>query len=287
MTVAQRQVSDLNDLIYPRGHDALGVREMVFRKRAIGPYAPPEPPIPPTAVIGCIGSCFAQEITRHLAAQGRAVAPVWLSERWNTTFALRHFVESALDGTPFPDGFLGEVKPDTGEFTTGLAAAEAFILTFGLSVCWYENATGRMVLDVAGGHGNAGIIRGLRTHAMRQTTVAENVAQIQATLACIRRHKPNAPIVMTLSPIPLLLAATLTPVLPTNAISKATLHVALHEVWAAAMENVYYWPSYEMVDWTSLHHGPVWGQDGEDLRHLSSGTVGEIMTLFSNYYIAP
>ena len=44
----------------------------------------------------------------------------------------------------------------------------------------------------------------LDTHVMRQTSHADNVSQIEAIVGCIRRKHPAAPIVFTVSPIPLL-----------------------------------------------------------------------------------
>ena len=47
-----------------------------------------------------------------------------------------------------------------------------------------------------------------------------------------------------------------------NNVSKAVLRAALHEVMARKEPNVFYWPSYEIVEWIGKYVALVWGQDG-------------------------
>lgn len=281
-------IDSLRRASFPRKVEFLDHRAHVLETYIVGDYAPGTAIIPPSAKVACIGSCFAQEMAKSLSDQGRTTAHIPLSERWNTSFAVHHFVAAVLDGTPLPAGFLPH-GVDVGEFVKRsgeLKEADAFIVTFGLSLCWFELATNRMVLDVRAGHSLKGLANVVTTHTMRQTTVSENVAEIRAVIDCIRRHRPLAPIILTLSPVPLLLAMSDCPVLPANQISKAVLRAALHEVIEQRFANTYYWPSYDIVEWLAKYHGPVFGQDGNDLRHLNPSVINEIMRLFSKFYFS-
>jgi hypothetical protein len=121
---------------------------------------------------------------------------------------------------------------------------------------------------------------------MKQTTVAENIEQINAIVACIRRSNGSAPVIFTLSPVPLLLSMTDYPPVPSNVISKSVIRSALHDVMERKFENVHYWPSYEIVDWMGKYTGPIWGQKGNDLRHLEPDIIDGIMRKFSKIYFA-
>ena len=57
-------------------------------------------------------------------------------------------------------------------------------------------------------------------------------AAIMDVVSAIRAQRPDAPIIFTLSPIPLLASLTDTPVVAANHISKATLRIALHNIAA-------------------------------------------------------
>lgn len=276
-------------MAYPNKTSILEKPEAVLKVFAIGSYAPTGPVIPAAATLACIGSCFAQELAKSLAAQGRKVAPIWLSERWNTAFALRHFVEHALEGTPFPPGYLDHVdtSQENLEFNAKLTDAQAFVLTFGLSVCWQHRETGQRLLEIAKGYGPKGVAAAIDAYEMRQTSVEENVEAIRGVIACIRRQKPDAPICITLSPIPLLVSATDYPPIASNAISKATLRVAIHQTMRLNIPHVYYWPSYEIVEWLGRHKGPIWGTEDGDLRHVDTKVTAAIAAMFSEAFIAP
>jgi hypothetical protein len=275
---------------YPRRTSVLNNPDFLINRSIIGTYAPETPPLSARDNIACIGSCFAQEMAQSLIAQGKPVTPLFLSERWNTAFAVRHFVEYSLLNKPFPERYIQPgLAASEGNFAhdeslTQLKHSTAYIITLGLSLCWFEHDSNRMVLDVYGGHAAKGVARALTTHGMRQTSVSENVEQILAIIAAIRQVSASAPVIFTLSPVPLLFSLTDYPVIPSNLISKATLRIAIHEIMEQGHDGVFYWPSYEIVDWIGKHIGLLWGQEGNDLRHLQPTVVDEIMRSFSNHY---
>ena len=252
----------------------------------VGSYRPLTPPLGAETSIACIGSCFAGEIAAELTAQGRAVAHMSLSERWNTPQALAHFLRYAMNGVPFPDGFLPQdFKLESDLYQTQLSNADAFIMTLGLSVVWTETETGKMVLEPRLGHSGKGLMAAVRgTYVMRQLDLYEIEAEISASIECIRSAKPNAPIILTLSPIPFLVSFTPQPPIPSNIISKAALRLALHNIWEQKYPDVYYWPAYDIVEWRAKYDR-IYGTGEDDARHIKRSVVTDIMSRFSALYI--
>lgn len=246
----------------------------------VGPYRPSTPPIKPDDKIACIGSCFAQEIAQSLVRRGKQTVPLFVSERLNTTFALAHTLANVFDGTPFPEGFIPEHVTPVSHDLTGV---KAFIITLGLSLCWHERETNKMVFAVKEAHSTQGLLAALSQYEMRHTSVADNVAQIARIIEIIRRHCPSAPIVLTLSPVPLL-TVTSGSAIAGNIISKSTLRVAIHEILSSNIDGVYYWPSYEIVEWVGKYVSLLWGQGENDLRHLQPEFIDAITKRFIEAY---
>ena len=106
----------------------------------------------------------------------------------------------------------------------------------------------------------------------------ENYENLVAIYNCIRRLRPEAPIVFTLSPIPLM--ATFRPVscLTANSVSKATLRVAIDLFMRDAPAGAFYFPSYEIVG--EIFHEPRL----EDNRHLKPEVIATVMDAFARHY---
>jgi hypothetical protein len=261
----------------------------VFHTHIARTYVPPAPIMPQNARVASIGSCFAEEISKSLRAQGLDVGYIFMSERWNSAFALAKFLDNALFGTDFPPGFVA------GAGTVGLPAetiaqfhaADMFILTFGLSLCWFEKATDRLVLEPGESHSITGLKRAMSEFEMRQTSLKDNEREIRRCIALIRKARPKAKIVLTLSPVPLQAALTDVSPIPANIISKSTLRVALANVTARGLSDVYYWPSYDFVDWFGAHIDAAFGGPDGDMRHVKTDLVGVIAQFFKHYYFQP
>jgi len=121
---------------------------------------------------------------------------------------------------------------------------DVYILTLGLSEVWHDEQTGGVfwrtipkdAFDPA-------------RHKFRVSTVDENRDNLAAIHALIRKHRPDAKIVLTLSPIPL--AATFRNVscVSANTVSKAVLRVAIDEIMRDVGPEgaLHYWPGFEIV----------------------------------------
>lgn len=157
-----------------------------------------------------------------------------------------------------------------------IAATEVFILTLGLSEIWYDKPTGDAFWRAV----PAALFDPDR-HGFRVSSVEENRANIGVTLDLIHAARPDAKVVVTLSPIPLM--ATFRPIscLTANAVSKSILRVAIDQIMAEDRAYVFYYPSYEMVT------GATVDPFEEDNRHPRPDIVDSVMACFERHYCCP
>lgn len=252
-------------------------------------WLPPEKPIARDTQITAFGSCFAQNISKHLSEAGfkltKDSAPSiyvsYMGEGLVNVHALCQQFEWALEGKKIPEGLWHgwtaeeygvneEVRIATREAFLG---TDFFIVTLGLSEVWYDEPTGEVFWRAVP------VDRYDPTrHRFRVCSHAETKERIEKIYTLIRRHVPNAKVLFTLSPIPL--AATFRDVscLSANAVSKAILRAALDEFLREHSEDLnarlLYFPSYEIVN--ELFYAKYM----EDGRHPSSDIIGLIMKVF-------
>ncbi len=258
-------------------------------------WLPPTPQITPETNIVAFGSCFAEHITRWLAKRdfnllnkkGGTWGETYIAqfgEGMANSYAVLQQFEWALEDKAFSealwhdsDAIFHDYNEDIRLQTkAALLASDVFIITLGLSEVWSHKTTGDVfwravpqdVYDPA-------------LHEFRVSTHSENLANLHKIHAVIRKHKPDAKIIFSLSPVPLV--ATFRPVscMTANAASKAILRAALDEFLSAAQPsdaNLYYWPSYEIIldvfdrRWC------------EDRRHIKPKILDFVMTLFEHVW---
>jgi hypothetical protein len=113
------------------------------------------------------------------------------------------------------------------------------------------------------------------------TSFAENWASLEAIYALLSRYgHPDLQIVITVSPVPLMATFSPMDVVVANAYGKSLLRAVAQE-WAAAHDNVAYFPSYEIVQ--NSDRAAAWE---EDLRHVAAAGTEHIMELFLKSYLA-
>jgi GSCFA family len=112
------------------------------------------------------------------------------------------------------------------------------------------------------------------------TSFVENWDSLEAIHALLTRYgHPDLRIVVTVSPVPLMATFSKMDVVVANAYGKSLLRTVAQE-WAAAHQNVDYFPSYEIVQ--NSDRAAVWEVD---LRHVTGAAVQHIMDLFLREYI--
>lgn len=255
-------------------------------------WLPSRPLITPETQVTTFGSCFARHIGEYLDRRRYKILTressnahvVTIGEGMVNSYAIRQQFDWAFRGiapqTPVWHGYSAEqfgfdeeIRRSTLEL---FAKTDVFILTFGLSEVWYDEPTGEVFWRAV----PADVYDPAR-HKFRITTVAENAENIRAIYETIREFRPDASIVFTLSPIPLVATFRPESCIAANSVSKAILRAAIDEVYrdVAAEGRLHYWPSYEIV--MEGFEGSVFGADR---RHVHPDVLDYIMLLFETHY---
>ena len=257
-------------------------------------WLPPEPFITPEMKVTAFGSCFAEHISNYLNARNYTILTksdanayvVHMGEGMVNSYAIRQQFDWAFRGLAPTTGLWHGYQAEQYDYDENVRRTtldlfeqtDVFILTFGLSEVWYDEPTGEVFWRAVPAD-----VYDPERHKFRVTTVAENTNNMRAVYDTIREFRPDARIIFTLSPIPLL--ATFRPVscIAANAVSKAVLRAAIDELHreVAAEGKLFYWPSYDIVEQA---FGA--GRYKSDRRHVHERILDYVMALFETHYCA-
>ena len=254
-------------------------------------WAPDAPQITPDTQITAFGSCFAANISNWLSKRNFRVLNkdedaknayvVTCGEGMVNSFVIRQQFEWAWENKTFDEALWHGYKAEEYGYDPKIQAetkrifdeTDFFILTFGLSEVWYDEETSNVFWRTIPKD-----VYDPERHKFRVSTVEENKENLTAIYDLIRKHRPDAKILFTLSPIPLIATFRDNSCLTSNSVSKAVLRVAIDEVVREKKDEGYlnYWPSYELVtDVFKLPYRP-------DRRHPKGPVLDYIMTLFEH-----
>lgn len=250
---------------------------------------PEKPVLDDNGNVVAIGSCFAAELRHFLGDAGLSSDSFWIPSGLNNTFALRDFFHWAVYGKETAKGFaytrddngsLVDWQPELEQKTIKKAISEAscFVFTLGLAEVWEDKDTSRVFWRGVPEH----IFESGR-HQFRMSTVAENSENLASIVQIIREVNKNAPIVFTLSPVPLKATFSGKSCITADCVSKSTLRVAINEYMSTLddYQNIWYWPSFEIIKWVGCHLPyPVYGTDDGCVRHVSRFMVNNILKSF-------
>ena len=247
--------------------------------------------IHPGTVFMTLGSCFADNLAARLRTNGYAVNAEGIGEDVNSTYANRYLLEWIENGatsgpTRVMDEFYGPAVRE--RFRRSIETSDIFVLTLGVAPAFFHLETGEFVFVRP--RSTTGKQFLYQNHAMRTTSVAENVENVNAIIDAVRRmSRRDARIVLTVSPVPLGATTEFHSAAIADCISKSTLRLACHEVIGArAKEGVLYWPSFEIVRWFGPHFGHelprVYGDHDGQARHVSAWLVDLIVDLFLEHF---
>jgi len=151
------------------------------------------------------------------------------------------------------------------------------IVTLGLVEVWRD-----LQADVYLNHIPVPLLlkRGRERYEFHLTSFAQNWQNLQEIHALLSQHGyPGVQIVVTVSPVPLLNTFSTMDVVVANTYAKSLLR-AVAQQWAAAHDNVDYFPSYEIVQ--NSDRAATWEPD---LRHVRGPGADHIMELFLSSYV--
>lgn len=268
--------------------------------------------------IASLGSCFAREIKRRLLQRGFTYiaeeahhpAAVHASAAWErvyNTFCMRQIFEytfaewapavrwwqaprSGKIQDPYRRVILYESRAEAeADFERhracsrrALASAELLIITLGLTEIWQDGQDGAVISLPAGPYVNEGGEMG--RYEFRVSRTAENLANLERIHALMARYNPGCRILVTISPVHLW--ATFrrdADIFSASCNSKSTLRAAADE-FAAAHDNVFYFPAFEMATIYQPLVGRTWFAAGRENFHVNKATVKFIMNHFFRWY---
>lgn len=283
---------------YTNGNPHLAhlLSEDAVDKYVLHGWKPEAPVITPETQITAFGSCFAANISNYLSQRNYNVLNkdrnakrayvVGCGEGMVNSFVIRQQFEWAWENKVFDQplwhgykaeeyGYDAEVQATTKEIFDN---TDVFILTFGLSEIWYDEPTGNVFWRTIPKESYDP-----ERHKFRVSTVEENKDNLRAIYDLIRKHRPDAKIIYTLSPIPLLATFRNNSCITSNSVSKSVLRVAIDEVIREKQEEgvLHYWPSYEII--TDVFRQPY----KPDRRHPYEEVLDYIMMLFEKTWCIP
>jgi hypothetical protein len=252
-------------------------------------WLPDKPIIDQMTKVTAFGSCFADNISSHLANIGfdtskqreKNIYVSSMGEGLVNVHAIAQQFKWALDGWMPPSNLWHGYKAEEYDLSEDIRIktkevflnTEVFILTFGLSEIWYDEITGGVFWRaVPMKHYDAS------RHKFRVCTFLETKECFSEMIRLINRHIPQAKIVMTVSPIPLITTFRPISCVTANTVSKSLIRAALdetiRELSEESRQTVYYFPAFELVNECFPNRFV------DDGRHLHPMIVPSIMRLF-------
>jgi hypothetical protein len=260
----------------------VAVSEMVdFRsaisKHLLDPLAFPRV-LTPSSKIFAAGSCFAANIAKVLNDQGHSAFANNFGESINSTLANREYFDWLCASEAFESEISELIPADIRDVTRAqFFASDLIILTVGVAPVFLDRVTGKLRLQTDEG---LSVRRLVRECEFRTLSVGENVENLSHILATIRRHRPEASIFITLSPVPLSASFEYESAIMADCVSKSVLRVAIDEIFRQQPQGVYYWPAFEAVHWIGGYAGGAYGEDDGATRHVSVRVVDAITSEF-------
>ena len=161
--------------------------------------------------------------------------------------------------------------------TRRVAQCRVVIITLGLAEAWRDKSADTFI--------NATPMPELFArypdrYEFHVTSFSQNLTNLESVHRLLSQfgHR-DVQFVVTVSPVPLMATFSTEDVVIANTYSKSLLRTAAQE-WAAAHQNVHYFPSYEIVQ--NSERAITWE---EDLRHVQGKVVQHIMGLFMESFL--
>jgi len=151
---------------------------------------------------------------------------------------------------------------------------ELLVVTVGQAEIWYNKKDGYVYPLVPPPE-----VYNEQMHGFRLTTYEENIQNLQYVVDAFTKLNPNGHILITLSPVPLRATFRDLDSVIANSSSKAILRAAVDNIVTNNINNVIYFPAYEVV--TQLEISPF----KEDNRHVRPEVVERIMKMFEYWFI--
>lgn len=255
--------------------------------------------------ITSMGSCFARNIAIHLISRQfnylvtenpfqeasahwdqvfntacmRQIFEYTLNDDWRPI--VRWWPKGEMVQDPFRRNIIYNKKTCKQNFARhrkksyeALTGAEIIILTLGLIETWRDRRDKMTYYRVPSPK-----IYDPNIHEFYVQDIQDCQTDLNEIHRLLKQHNPKANIIVTVSPVPLFATFRMdVDAVAANTLSKSTLRVAA-EYFSQHHENVYYFPSYEIV--TQGIPNPY----EKDNRHVTKDTINKVMEVFESQFI--
>ena len=235
-----------------------------------------------------MGSCFARNLSMSLSQSGYVSQHMEISEYINTTFANRVFVDWLRDATidPAIRDRIVELLPQGWSKENTLSvirSSDVFILTLGVAAAFFDRTTGAFVLPRPSALNSRALAE---KYLFRTASVQENVENVRYLIDFVRSIAPDIRIVGTVSPVPLLASFEHESAVQADCLPKSTMRLVAHEVVNnSGIENILYWPTFEVFRWGGSNASNYFAADDGAAWHVSeakvAGTIRAFIDMFS------
>lgn len=279
---------DPNIKFFPKKKEQFDDLEKLAEEYVFDTYGPEVPILSADDKVVTMGSCFADRLRNWLKRNKKNANYIAVPEGLNNSFAVRQYLEWALTGDRSTDAYWYDNDKDVGAFKyepkeeqekllEHFKETKAIVVTFGLGEVWKDKST-----DMVYWRGVPASEYDPSRHVCVTSTVQENVDNFDKIVSLIKTYAGNDKVIIfTLSPVPLNATFTNRPTIVSDCVSKSILRVALDEFFRKTKYNdVYYWPSFEMVRWVGAHTSIPTLYEDNTTRHVSNKVVEIIIKNF-------
>jgi len=240
--------------------------------------------IEPHTKFFAMGSCFAHNISMALRTNGYSTYYAGIGEEINSTYSNLFFLKWLIspnqispENTKSLTELVEKHRIDVPACRAALQNTDVLIMTLGVAPCFFAKSTGKFCLtnNIPTSH-----LSSSNKYIFRTTTVKENTGNLKQIIKLLKRTNPSIKIFFTLSPVPLRASFEFESAVQADCLSKSTLRIAAHEILAEEYENIFYWPSFEIVRWLSPHIETPFGKDDQKNFHVNEALIDLIMDLF-------
>jgi len=280
-----------------RRHDRLDVSEYATASRR-GMVTDETP-------ISVLGSCFAQRLREWLIANGYNYCQwehgpavygsinagaiynsgslrqtfQWAFEGFDAAEPFWHLAQELADPyrkfLVWPDRMCAERERDAhfDAVRRLVMGSGVLIVTLGMSEVWRNRQDGACFAWLPPRE----VINESR-HEFAVLDAATNDANLETFYRIVRANNPDLQLILTLSPIPIVLTHLNRHIVVSDTASKASLRAAI-DSFCARHPEVEYFPSYEMVA-----RSPRWAYDHDNWHVSDPGVISQIMRAFVRCY---
>lgn len=258
-------------------------KEFVFKG-----FGPSTPMFSDKDTVVTMGSCFADRLRNWLNANGKGTSYINVPEGLNNSFAVRQYLEWALTGDRSTDAYWYDNDKTLGAFQwqpdqeqqkllQHFKEVSAVVVTFGLGEVWKDVETNNVFW-----RGVPAKSYDPAKHKCVSSTVQENVDNMKRIVELIKTYAgADKTVIFTLSPVPLNATFSDRPTIVSDCVSKSILRVSLDQFFSENKHNnIYYWPSFEMVRWVGAHTDIPTLFEDNTTRHVNNDIVKIIIENF-------